>query len=328
MECYPHDSLVTSAVNCNPTNLCDNGIVSWRYYAPLPGSIWDAPENIPEVCYGENSGYGNPPTPCASPEFTNHVAFPTKSHYQGAPIFSDITNCHLQQLSWVIPDEQWSDHPGSYETGLGPDYVADIVNSIGKSPCTDQPSGQTYWQDTAIFITWDDWGGFYDHIVPPAVYRSTMLGVCNDPHAPYGWGCGYVYGFRVPLLVVSRWTPAGYVSGACTGTGSGGCPNDAWPGPYVHDFGSILAFIEHNFVGMQFIAPQGYADYNAPDGYQYDGINAVPLYDFFGLCCSPANARSFTPIYVPANLGPTYFEDYYYQTGLGPIGPDDVPDPD
>lgn len=62
----------------------------------------------------------------------------------------------MQQVSWVIPDQLWSDHPSF--GGLGPSYVANLVDAIGNSTCEDT-NGQTYWQDTAIFITWDDWGG-------------------------------------------------------------------------------------------------------------------------------------------------------------------------
>jgi phospholipase C len=69
-------------------------------------------------------------------------------------------------------------------------------------------------KNTAIFITWDDWGGWYDH-VPPSILPQ-----------PQG---DYQYGFRVPLLVVSAYTPRNYVDNA------------------RHDFGSILRFIEHNF---------------------------------------------------------------------------------
>jgi phospholipase C len=93
--------------------------------------------------------------------------------------------------------------------------VASIVNAIGGSSNCDNNTG--YWGNTAILITWDDWGGWYDH-EPPRILP-----------APQG---GYQYGFRVPLLVVSAYTPAGYIDNA------------------RHDFGSILRFIEHNF-GIQ-----------------------------------------------------------------------------
>jgi phospholipase C len=76
-----------------------------------------------------------------------------------------------------------------------------VVNAIGMSQ---------YWSNTTIFVTWDDWGGFYDH-VPPLVYNS------------------YEYGFRVPLLFISPYAKQGYVSHV------------------AHDFGSILRFIEEKF---------------------------------------------------------------------------------
>jgi hypothetical protein len=68
----------------------------------------------------------------------------------------------------------------------------------------------------------------------------------------YLWGCGYAYGFRVPLLVVSEHTPVGTISGAVTSYPVTYPP----PAEYTHDFGSILAFTENNF-GLPPIAPQG-----------------------------------------------------------------------
>ena len=61
---------------------------------------------------------------------------------------SDITTGQLPQVSWVIPTAQASDHART-NNGSGPSWVASIVNAIGNS---------SYWQDSAIFITWDDWG--------------------------------------------------------------------------------------------------------------------------------------------------------------------------
>jgi len=90
--------------------------------------------------------------------------------------------------------------------------VAAIVNAIGNSSSSD--GGAEYWKDTAILVTWDDWGGWYDHEPP------TQL---NYPEG------GYQYGFRVPLIVVSAYTPKHYINNM------------------QHDFGSILRFIESNF---------------------------------------------------------------------------------
>ena len=111
----------------------------------------------------------------------------------------------------MIPTGANSDHASSNDGG-GPSWVSAIVNAIGNSSACDNHIG--YWQNTAILITRDDWGGWYDH------ERPTVLA------QPEG---DYQYRFRVPLLFVSAYTPAGYIN------------NDR------HDFGSILRFIEHNF---------------------------------------------------------------------------------
>jgi phospholipase C len=105
----------------------------------------------------------------------------------------------LAQVSWVMPDGADSDPTGN--KGTGPAWVASIVNAIGNSP---------YWSNTAIIITWDDWGGWYDHVAPP-IYNS------------------YEYGFRVPLIIVSPYSKQGYVSHV------------------QHDFGSIVKFIDEVF---------------------------------------------------------------------------------
>ena len=244
-----------------------------------------------------------------------------------APILTDIQNCQLPAISWVIPDERWSDHPGgSFAQGLGPDWVAAIVDAIGESY---KSSGGTcdYWgygnnspnpEPTAIFITWDDWGGFYDHVPPPAVYQGDANDQCTPTSEnPNGWGCGYVYGFRVPLLVVSNWTPAGYVSGAISGT-----PSYPPPKEWTHDFGSILRFTEVNFsnqgLNLPYIAPPPYtyADFNALDSLKQ---TVIPLWDFF-----QGPQRDFTYI-NPINSTDTasFFMNYYYNNpGESPIGPE------
>jgi len=111
-----------------------------------------------------------------------------------------IANGQLAQVTWVIPDGRASDHP-ALNDGSGPSWVASVVNAIGNSG---------YWANTAILITWDDWGGFYDHVAPP---------ILNS----------YEYGFRVPLIVVSPYAKKGYVSHT------------------MHDFGSLLRFTEETF---------------------------------------------------------------------------------
>jgi hypothetical protein len=218
------------------------------------------------------------------------------------PIYTDIANCQLPAVSWVIPDKKWSDH-ATESDGSGPYYVANIVNGIGWSTCTDTVgSAQVpYWQDTVIFILWDDWGGWFDHVPP------FQLGGQGN-----GWGKSYTYGFRVPFLVVSAYTPAGYVSGAISGT-----PTYPPPPNVTHDFGSILRFIEKNFSlqlgGIDPLYP--FADGFAPDANAPGGS----LADFFPI---PANnPRVFQGIPIDPRYGQSYFQNYFTVTN-----PSDTPD--
>ena len=169
--CFEHQTLVDEL---------DQRAVTWKYYTPTPGSIWTGPNAIQHLRNG--------------PDWTNNVITPSTQ------ILTDITAGKLPQVSWVIPTAAASDHASSND-GSGPSWVASIVNAIGASP---------YWSNTAIIITWDDWGGWYDHVAPK---------ITNS----------YEYGFRVPLIVVSPYAKPAYVSHV------------------THDFGSILKFIEEIF---------------------------------------------------------------------------------
>ncbi|GAC1391210.1 MAG: hypothetical protein NVSMB31_08540 [Vulcanimicrobiaceae bacterium] len=169
--CFEHQTLM---------DLLDAKGVSWKYYAPGATSIWTGPNAIAHIRNGAD---------------WNKVIIPETG------VLTDIQNNTLAQVSWVIPNGANSDHAKSNQ-GTGPAWVASIVNGIGNS---------AYWKDTAIFITWDDWGGWYDHVAPPHIYNS------------------YELGFRVPLIVVSPYAKPGYVS------------------HQLHEFGSILHFTESTF---------------------------------------------------------------------------------
>lgn len=168
--CFEHQTL---------TDLLDTAGISWRYYTPSKIGGWTGPNAIQHIFSGSDWKFvvQNPNT-----------------------ILKDISNNQLPGVSWVIPIWQASDH-ANYNKGLGPSWVASVVNAVGNSP---------YWANTAIFVTWDDWGGFYDHVAP-TIYDQ------------------YEYGFRVPLLVISSYAKQGYVSHV------------------THDFGSILKFTETVF---------------------------------------------------------------------------------
>jgi phospholipase C len=147
-------------------DLLDAKGITWRYYAPGSAQkfyVLSAYQAIRHIRYGE--------------DWKKNVISPQNR------VLTDIAAGELAQVTWIVPDYTHSDHPGSGSME-GPDWVASIVNAIGKSQ---------YWNSTAIFISWDDWGGWYDHVSPPVVDRMGP-------------------GFRVPLLVVSPWARHGYVS--------------------------------------------------------------------------------------------------------------------
>jgi phospholipase C len=228
--CFEHPTL---------TDLLDAKGISWRYYAPTAGSIWTAPGAIQHMCQPQTQ---NGQLVCTGSDWSN-VIIP-QTH-----ILTDIANNQLPSVTWVIPRGQTSDHPWSND-GSGPSWVASIVNAIGNS---------SYWSSTAIIITWDDWGGWYDHVAPPQVLAN-----CAQ------WGCGYVYGFRVPLIVVSPYAKAAYISHT------------------PHDFGSILKFIEEEF-GLSSL---GYADANSLDDLSdCFNFNQTPLK--FQTIPAPENGEHF-----------------------------------
>jgi len=177
--CFDHPSLTD--------NLNAAGI-TWRYYAPLKGSIWTAPNAIQHMCVPVTQSDGT--IDCTGSDWVNNVSLQTQQ--DPAPILTEIAAGQLRQVSWVIPNGPNSDHSGDPSTTGGPSWVASIVNAIGNS---------SYWSNTAIIVAWDDWGGWYDHVPPPKIV--------NDGTS---WGSGYAYGFRVPMIVISPYAKPAYIS--------------------------------------------------------------------------------------------------------------------
>ncbi len=161
--------------------LADRAGLTWRYYQATPGpGIWNGPDAVLRI---RESG-----------EFSTDVVSPSSQ------ILTDIANGELANIVWVTPTGLSSDHALA-TNGSGPSWVASVVNAIGESQ---------YWNSTAIFVTWDDWGGWFDH-VPPPQYNS------------------YELSFRVPLIVISPYAKSHYISHV------------------QHEFGSILKFTEETF---------------------------------------------------------------------------------
>ena len=163
-------------------NELDRAGLSWRYYQATQGpGLWNAVDAIHSIWSNQT-------------EYNADVIVPSSG------VLTDIAEHRLADVVWVTPTKAASDHPKD-NNGSGPSWVASVVNAIGQSQ---------YWNTTAIFVTWDDWGGWYDHVTPQ-IFNS------------------YELGFRVPLIVISPYARVHYVSHT------------------PHEFGSILKFTEKIF---------------------------------------------------------------------------------
>lgn len=138
--------------------------VDWASYSPephQPGYIWQGYSAIPGVHGTELWDQHAPPVD---------------------DLLMDIGTGSLPSVTWVVPRWQLSDHPPA-STCHAMNWVTRIVNGVMESPM---------WEHTAIFITWDEWGGLYDHVEPPVLNGKRL-------------------GFRVPMLVISPYAKRGYV---------------------------------------------------------------------------------------------------------------------
>jgi phospholipase C len=156
-------------------DLLQHAGVSWKYYlSDTP--YFDVMGTIPHIRYG--------------PMWNDVV--------DNATFIPDLRSGQLPQVSWLMPPTPLSDHPGYGHLCDGENWTVRTINAIMRSP---------EWKHTAIFLTWDDFGGFFDHVPPPHVDI-------------------YGYGPRAPLLVISPYARPGYVFNGTS------------------DFTSVLRFME------------------------------------------------------------------------------------
>lgn len=118
-----------------------------------------------------------------------HLAHDEIHNRPESDFFEDVTAGLLPAVVWVRPSYPESEHPG-YDVRQGESTTVDLVNAIMRT---------RYWRTTAIFVVWDDAGTSTDHLTPPVVERAVD-------------GSPLRFGLRAPFLVISPYTPAGYVS--------------------------------------------------------------------------------------------------------------------
>jgi phospholipase C len=147
----------------------DRAGLSWRFYASRfgkpssgGGGYWSSYQAVKHIRFG--------------PDWKKVIS-------PNWRFITDVRAGELANFTWVTPVCSDSDHVNC-GGGHGPSWVAALVNTVGKSK---------FWDSTAIFVIWDDWGGLYDHVPPPYLDRDSL-------------------GFRVPLLVISPYAKHDYVS--------------------------------------------------------------------------------------------------------------------
>lgn len=182
--------------------------VSWAYYVM---------DGFEPDCTNDSSSCNLKPQTARTPGLWNPLPSFTDVKQDGqlsnikdtTQFFSDVKSGTLPSVVWLTPSNRYSDHPPGY-VSTGQAYVTGIINAVMRS---------TYWNSTAIFLSWDDWGGFYDHVRPPDV---NFFG----------------YGLRVPGIVVSAYARRGYVDHQTLS----------------HD--AYVKFIEDDFLGGARLDPQ------------------------------------------------------------------------
>ncbi|HLJ68303.1 MAG TPA: alkaline phosphatase family protein [Chloroflexota bacterium] len=185
--------------------------ISWKYYAPpqfAPGYVWSALDAIRHLRYSSLWKTNVP----------NDRTF-----------VSDVQNGHLPSVSWLVTGNVSSDHPPA-SICVGEGWTVRMINAIMQSK---------YWKNTAIFLTWDDFGGFYDHVPPPRLDDISL-------------------GPRVPMIIISPYARSHFVDHR------------------RYDFDSMLKFIEQNF-GLAPLTQRDRTAASLAPSFDFSHSNLAPL---------------------------------------------------
>jgi len=182
--------------------------ISWAYYLS-EGNEPDCADDA-MLCDSKAQSHSVPGIWNPLPAFDTVKADGELANVQTVDKFYDAAKSGtLPAVSWIAPEQKVSEHPPA-KVSDGQAYVTSLVNAAMQGPD---------WNSTAIFLTWDDWGGFYDHVVPPKVDQNG-------------------YGLRVPGLVISPYAKQGYVD------------------HQTLSFDAYLKLVEDLFLGGQRIDPK------------------------------------------------------------------------
>jgi phospholipase C len=182
--------------------------VSWAYYVSKGGEPDCADGEV--TCPPRRQNVGTPSIWNPLPDFQTVHEDGETNHVQDVSRFMLAAKTNtLPAVAWIAPEQRTSEHPPAL-VSTGQRYVQNLVQAVASSPA---------WKSTAIFLTWDDWGGFFDHVPPPAVDANG-------------------YGLRVPGLLISPYARRGYVD------------------HQTLSFDAYLKFIEDVFIGRRRIDPR------------------------------------------------------------------------
>ena len=183
--------------------------ISWGYYV-VAGTEPDCEDDEAITCAAVRQDAQTPGIWNPLPYFDTVRDDGELANVQSVERFYDAAKLgHLPAVSWVVPSGPVSEHPPG-SVGAGQAYVTSLVNALMKGP---------EWDSTAIFLSWDDWGGFYDHVVPPKVDDAG-------------------YGLRVPGIVISPYAKRGFID------------------HQTLSFDAYVKFIEDDFLGSARINPK------------------------------------------------------------------------
>jgi len=188
-------SLVSGTTGGNTTNTMDRGSLDW----PVMVDLLDA-HKITWKCYNLGIGTGTSPEDFNMLVHFKHWQHDPRLNFNEDDYQADLAAGKLPQVSFLITESLISEHPPA-DIQTGQHKMAEVIKNLMSSKL---------WSSSALFLTYDEGGGFFDHVAPPQVDA-------------------YGLGFRVPTLVVSPWSKRGHVSGQ------------------LYEHSSILKFIERRF---------------------------------------------------------------------------------